>query len=558
MAQAEPLAGAISYERCAVCSVMGADLPVPKHAQRFACCKPCLAKAINQGLPTSAVPMPQPVGTDLYAVFYRCAPLDPEHLVDAALWVAMDGRADAAGRVAPLHAAMVDYNRTRGGPYSHLPLPLDPTLYNVHATYARHYATLALRDINEAKGAAATEESVLQGVRAARTTGGESDARAHALALWLTYGVFWRHYLHEYDWHMWCALSAADVARVAQSRPCDPPPPQPTTRAMVTADTFAALRRLQVAVKAAVDMLFNQMRFSKDMIQAYLVEGLFADVAPAAFDTRPEDAPESALEADTVLEVKEARGLLQLAQAGGGGEAAAEQRFIASVADSHASILSWARARFDRTVNRVKGFTSRIGYDVVTLADRLYQLAIANKCQNGATARAYGLVVSPLNTSAYLADSAPKDKWFANQYGDAFERAAAGLDVALWRKDWQETVAAGAQLARRVAERNVQIRDYTCVNSKTAALQPARWQQLPADIAAQVVAMGRYMYMTDQSSGVKADARRKRVKDDIVFLVKELSRKVGTDDMAVLLGAAAPVLPPRAPALPAAPSAPSV
>lgn len=543
--------GEISFQRCLVCALMGADIPVPGK-KGLVCCEVCLSKAANSDVSLDAVPMSLPVRNNLLCVIYRCSQLDPIHIVDAVLWVAMEGRKEASTRVAQLHAAMVGINRDRGSPYCRMPLPLDPTLYNIHATYARHYAMMALKGIDDVTGE--KEEDILAGIRRARTVGGESEARAHALCLWLTYVAFWRHYLHDYDWETYCALSESGRAPVSHCRPHKPS--VPTTRNLLTADTYASLKRLHVAVSSAVNLLFHQAKLSKDMIKAYLIDGLFTNVSPETFQIRLVDEPGSELEEDAVVKAPDAKRLLEMAErelsstvqdTKTGIDIANrmtlnEEQFVSSVAETHASILSWARARLDRAVNRVKGFTSRTGYDVVTLADRLYQLAVANKCSDGAIARASGLVIALLNAKAYQAQSVPADQLFADKYADAFQRRALGMDLAQWKKDYDEAVSAHMSLARKEEDRDERINSYTCFHSKAVALPPLRWQQLPADIAAQIVAMGRYMYMTDQSSGVKSEERKKRVKDDIGFLVKELSRKVGSTDMATLLKAISPPL----------------
>lgn len=522
------------FTRCAKCAVMGADVTVtlqPGSPTIYACNEVCAKALKDNGVPTNAVPSTAPVQCSMFSIIYKCGMLEPSHIVDAAQWLLAAGADQVATRVTGLHAGMVAFNKTRGGPYSHMPLPLDPTLYNLAMAYARRYAQIALGAISDYSPAPTNQNEVaVQRIVEQRAVNGESEASAHSVTLWKINALFWRHYFFEHDWQSWCALGKADLANISHLRPHDYPAPDPATQSLVSADTRASMRRTEVAVAAAVQLLFNS-GMTKDLINSTLINGLFAPVADGEFDIRPEASKPNTGTPDQVISIEEVDKMMAHAMA------RRDEEFIQQVTESHASITRWVKARFDRAVGRARGFTSRSGYSWPALADRLYQLALANKCSKGMIADAAGLAIANLYTGPARMTFANS---FVSRYLSELQKASDGKMSNNWRRDFDQFVAASRTFVKSAANRDDRIGDYTCKLSNSSKLSIDVWRTLPADIARQVLAMGKYLYMGDMASGVSEEKRRLRVANDIKSLVKEVTRKVGTDDMTIIFQAISP------------------
>lgn len=532
------------FTRCARCAVMGADVTVTLQqgsAPVYACNDVCAKALKDGGVPTSALPSTAPVQCSLFSIIYKCGMLEPVHIVDAAQWLVAAGVDQIGSRVSGLHAAMVAFNKTRGGPYSHMPLPLDPMLYNIVMAYARRYAQTALAAISDYSPVPANQNEVaIQRIAEQRAATGESEASAHSVTLWKLNALFWRHYFFEHDWQSWCALGKSDLANVAHLRPHDYPAPDPATPSVVSADTRASMRRTEVAVAAAVQLLFNS-GMTKELINSALIGGLFAPVAEGEFDVRPEASKPNTGTPDQIISVDEVDKMMTHALA------RRDEEFIQQVTESHASITRWVKARFDRALGRARGFTSRSGYSWPSLADRLYQVALANKCSDGMIANGAGLAIPNLFTGREPITAANS---FLTRYQAALQANSTGFNLPNWRRDFEQFVAASRAFVKSGAGRDDRISDYTCKRSSSSKLSIDVWRTLPADIAQQVIAMGKYLYLSDQASGVTEEKRRLRVANDIKALVKEVTRKVGTDDMTTIFLAISPVVfvaPPPAP-----------
>lgn len=520
------------FTKCVNCGLLGAEIELPANDGHYVCNDICATSVKNSGIPANAVPSAVPISSSMIGLIYKCSLLDPKHIVDAAQWLVVGGTDSVASRVAALHSGMVDYNTTRGGPYSHLPMPLDPQMYNITMAYARRYAQAALAQVADYAPTAATlNKEAIEALRTQRATTGESEASLHVMTLWYVYATFWRRYLLSYDWASFCDLSESDRTKTKQMRPENVPLPDATTPAMVTQDTSASMKRLQVAVEAAVRLLYN-IGFTKELIQSSVVNGLFADVAAGEFDIRAPDAAPGAGTPDQIVRVEESAAMMVHASSG------QDEEFIRAVTESHAGITSWVKARFNRTVARAKGFTSRSGYNVVSLADRLYQLALANKCDNGMIATGAGLAIAGIyeaKNDAGAPMNITKKLSFEYKYRAELKALSNGIDLGQWRKDFDAWVGAAALLSKTSLGRDARIQSYTCQRSSSAKLAISVWKTLPRDIAQQIIAMGKYLYLSDQSSGVSAVKRQQRVKDDVKFLVNELTRKVGNVDTTILL-----------------------
>ena len=179
------------FTACARCALLGAEMEIPNKPGRYVCSEICATAVANAGIPANAVPSAVQVKSSMMGIIYKCSLLNPVHIVDAAQWLAVGGTESIAARVAGLHAGMVAYNASRGGPYSHLPMPLDPQLYNAAMAWARRYAQIALGLIPAREGATMTKEA-LDKLRDARIVSGESDADLNVMTLWYVYATFWR------------------------------------------------------------------------------------------------------------------------------------------------------------------------------------------------------------------------------------------------------------------------------------------------------------------------------------------------------------------------------
>lgn len=530
------------FTACAQCALLGAEVEVPSKPGRYVCSEACAVALANGGIPQNAVPSAMPVKCSIGAIIYNSALLNPVHIVDAAQWVMVSGLDGIRARVEGLHTSVVRYNITRGGPRSHLCMPLDPTLYNAAMAWARHYAEGAIKLLPPKQTAPSLTKEALDKLRDDRAAAGESEADLHAMTLWYVYATFWRLYLATHDQAAFCALSPSDLARVRHMRPEPMPDPTKRSNQLVSRDAEASLCRLEAAVSRAVKYLF-ELGTPHELIHASLVKGLFIDAEPDEFAVRYHHDPAKPLspaEVDQLLEVRAAKSLLEHAGAGN------EERFIRAVVDSHAGIGSWVKARFNRTVGRAKGVTSRAGYSWVTLADRLYQLALANKCDNGMIAAGAQLAIAGLFNDPRRAVTPEID------FGVAYQSALRSVYVhdmpqstqppTNWDQLWETWVTAAETLGRPLSGRDDRIQSYTCSKSGAGKLAPSVWRTLPHDIALQVLAMGQYLSMSDQTSGTNSVKREQRVKSDIKELVKELTRKVGSSDAHLILKAITPRL----------------
>lgn len=525
------------FTACANCNLLGAEICLALPSERYVCSEFCATSVRNNGIPKAAVPIARSVTSSMKGIVYKCSLLDPKHLVDAAQWLVVSGTEQIEPRLSGLHVGMVHYNITRGGPYSHLPLPLDPDLYNRTMVYARHYAQNAISSL-PADGTNISTKEVLEKLRQQRADTGETDAPLHAMTLWYVYATFWRRYLHTYDWASFCDLSEADRAKTTQMRPREYPPPDPASPAMVSQDTRASMLRLRLAIEQAVQLLFDT-GLTRELIAKALVSGLFADVKTGEFDIRsPEPAVVGGGTPDRVLSVEGVDALVRHSDVND------EELFVRAVTEAHAGITSWVKARFNRALGRVKGFTSRVGYDWVSLADRLYQVALANKCNGGMMAKAAGLAIDALYKGTgpnNRRETITHEMSFVVKYRAALRKHGEGLDLTGWEREFDTYAGAALVLARQRKARDERIEQYTCVKSSSSKLSISVWVTLPDDIARQIIAMVRYIRLDDRASGVPLEKRKERVKKDIVSLVTELVRKVGTDDATDLLIAISPV-----------------
>ncbi len=539
----------ISFARCELCGKFGAKRDTL--SKRFAC------SAGYCGMPdtiNSAAMVESKLSDVLYdeARTRATAGVDGSMLADAVNWLALVPD-DTANRHRNLLAIANRYRLSSVAPYSGMPLPVDVKLYNMMVQRARRYALEAIDKLSEvAPPSEAEEERRSRAREVLHNAAEESEVSAHGETLFLLYVTMFRVLLATYDMAIATvknhdSFSAEDFSRTSVNE-----------RRYVMSDTFEAVNIVRSIVSAAVKRLFDEYHMSRAAIRRFLVEGVLADAEEDAFAALPEPSSDGALpdagpaRASVASPTKDGRMVDSLASAAINDRvvpdsfsatlaSGSDAEFIQGVAAAHAGVFDWVKSRARRYSSKARSFSSSKAYDAFTLADLLYRLYVVNIC-TPEIAIATGLYVPALHSELPQGGQPVNESmaYFRPRYEAAYGGARVQGDNPQWANDFARLLGEVGSRGERAA-REDRVVNYTCAKSSNARLQLSEFNVLPAKIAKQVSSMAAYFYSYDPKDAKSSERRMQNTAKDVVSLVRELRRKVGTDAARVLLQAVAPV-----------------
>lgn len=556
MAAEENFVLPIKFSRCDACGSIGA---VRVAANQFACRNPsrCIRGGGGGGVPgTSATETDfNTVRAKVESILYDdtttndAVGLTGPMVADAVNWLSLVPD-DIHNRHRNLLALVNAYRLNSAGPYSGQPLPIDAKLYNIMVVRARHYARSAIDALSEVVTPTEAEDENRSRVRETRHNPDvESDVSAHGETLFLLYVTMWRGWLASYDLAM--AAVTATALNVA---------PLHNPMRAATGDTLEALRLINSVITSAVRRLFDEYNMSKATIKRFLIDGLLERAEPDSFASVNDqllpaaseiqfglDAPTAAamqkegrmpdmLAASAAVDRLTPPDAISEAMASG-----SDAEFIQAVAAANDGVLDWIKSKARRVTGKARNLSSSKAYDAFTLADLLYRLYVVNLCTPD-IAISTGLYVPALHAETPQGGQPINEamSYFRPRYETAYLNGRVQGDNPSWINDFTRLIGEVGSRGER-SNREQRVLDYTCGKSSNGRFQLTDFNLLPAKIAKQVSAMAAYYYSYDPKDAKSSERRMQNTAKDMISLVRELRRKVGTDAARVLLREITPV-----------------